>query len=226
LLLMLGIVAGRLKEQLNKPVIVFAADGDDFAKGSARSIPGVHIRDAIKTVAIQNPELVNKFGGHAMAAGLTLARSGLNQFTKAFNAQVKHLLGGELPNRVWHSDGSLSDAERTLSNAHLISTISPWGQEFPAPQFDDLFIIESAREVGSGHLKARLRSIPDAQSADYGTIYDAIAFNQPNCFSIGATVHVVYALSVNHYRGEQSLQLQVAHTDTHNLQCQRYHDRN
>jgi len=208
----IGIVAGRLKEQLNKPVIVFAADGDDFAKGSARSIPGVHIRDAIKTVAIQNPELVNKFGGHAMAAGLTLPRSALNQFTNAFNAQVKHLLGGELPNREWHSDGSLGDAERTLSNAHLISTISPWGQGFPAPQFDDLFIIESAREVGAGHLKARLRSIPDTDSGDYGAIYDAIAFNQPNCFSIGETVHVVYALSVNHYRGEQSLQLQVAHT--------------
>ena len=207
----IGIVAGRLKEQLNIPVIVLAADGDDFAKGSARSIPGVHIRDALKTVAIQNPDLIDKFGGHAMAAGLSLARSGISRFAEAFNAQVKHLLGGELPNREWHSDGSLGDAERTLSNAQLIDTICPWGQGFPAPQFDDLFIIESAREVGNGHLKAQLRSSPDNQSADYGTIYDAIAFNQPNCFSIGETVRVVYALSVNHYRGEQNLQLQVAH---------------
>jgi len=162
-------------------------------------------------IASQNPGLMNKFGGHAMAAGLTLARSAFNQFTEAFNAEVKRTLGGELPNKEWHSDGSLGDAERTLSNAQLINTICPWGQGFAAPQFDDLFIIESAREVGVGHLKARLRSSPDAQNADYGTIYDAIAFNQPNCFSTGDTVRVVYALSVNHYRGEQSLQLQVAY---------------
>lgn len=211
----IGIVAGRLKEQLNRPVVVFAADGDDFAKGSARSIAGVHIRDVLDTVATQNPDLIDKFGGHAMAAGLTLARSGINRFTQAFNAEVKRVLGEVLPNREWHSDGSLGDAERTLSNAQLINTICPWGQGFPAPQFDDLFIVESAREVGTGHLKARLRSCPDAQSADYGTIYDAIAFNQPNCFPPGDIVHVVYAISVNHFRGEQSLQLQVVHMQTY-----------
>jgi len=120
----IGIVAGRLKEQLNKPVIVFAADGDNFIKGSARSIPGVHIRDVIKTVAIENPDLINKFGGHAMAAGLTLARSRLNEFTIAFNAQVKHLLGGELPSQEWHSDGSLGDAERTLSNVLMLKAMT------------------------------------------------------------------------------------------------------
>ncbi len=207
----IGIVAGRLKEQFNKPVVVFAADGDDLAKGSARSIPGVHIRDVLDTIATQNPDLIDKFGGHAMAAGLTLARTGINRFTEAFNAEVKRVLGDALPNREWHSDGSLGDAQRTLSNAQLINTICPWGQGFPAPQFDDLFIVESAREVGTGHLKARLRSSPDAQSADYGTIYDAIAFNQPNSFSPGDIVHVVYAILVNHFRGEQSLQLQVAH---------------
>ncbi len=207
----IGIVAGRLKDQLNKPVIVMAADGDDFAKGSARSIPGVHIRDVLSRLATQNPGLMNKFGGHAMAAGLTLARSAIDEFTKVFNTEVKRVLGDTLPNREWRSDGSLGDGQRSLSNAELINNFCPWGQGFPAPLFDDLFIIESAREVGTGHLKARLRSSPDAQNTDYGTIYDAIAFNQPDCFSPGDTVHVVYGLSVNHYRGKQSLQLQVAH---------------
>ncbi len=206
----IGIVAGRLKEQLNKPVVVFAADGDDFVKGSARSIPGVHIRDVLDSVATNNPDLINKFGGHAMAAGLSLARSRFSEFSEAFNKEVKRVLDGELPNRELHSDGSLGDADRTLTTATLIADICPWGQEFPAPQFDDLFMVESAREVGTGHLKLSLRSCP-GDSDDYGNIYDAIAFNQPNSFSIGDTVHVVYALSVNHFRGSQNLQLQVAH---------------
>jgi len=207
----IGIVAGRLKEQLNKPTVVFAADGDDCVKGSARSIPAVHIRDVFDSIATQNPGLIDKFGGHAMAAGLTIARTELDKFTVAFDAEVKRTLGGTLPNRELHSDGGLGDAQRTLQNAQLLNTICPWGMGFAAPQFDDLFIVESVREVGTGHLQARLRSSPDAQTTDYGTIYDAIAFNQTNHFSIGDTVHVVYTLSVNLYRGRQSLQLQVAH---------------
>lgn len=207
----IGIVAGRLKEQLNKPVIVFAADGDNLIKGSARSIPGVHIRDVLYSVATNNPGLIKKFGGHAMAAGLGLARTKLADFTEAFDLEVKRELDGELPSRELFSDGSLGDSERTLPNGLLLADICPWGQDFPAPLFDDLFIIESTREVGTGHLKARLRSSPDARTDDYGAIYEAIAFNQPNSFAIGDTVHVVYALSVNHYRGQQSLQLQVAH---------------
>ena len=146
-----------------------------------------------------------------MAAGLTLARSRFNEFSEAFDAEVKRVLKGELPDRELHSDGSLGDSERTLTNAQLIATICPWGQAFTEPQFDDLFIVESAREVGTGHLKLQLRSSPDGSPDDYGTIYSAIAFNQPDCFTIGETIRVVYALSVNHYRGNQSLQLQVAH---------------
>ncbi|MCL4144134.1 UNVERIFIED_CONTAM: hypothetical protein GTU68_016494 [Idotea baltica] len=206
----IGIVAGRLKEQLNQPVVVFASDGDEYVKGSARSIPGVHIRDVLDSVATHNPDLIDKFGGHAMAAGLTLARSRFSEFTDAFNKEVKRVLNGELPIRELHSDGSLGDADRTLSTATLIADICPWGQEFPAPQFDDRFIVEGSREVGTGHLKLSLRSIP-GESDDYGTIYDGIAFNQPNSFANGDTVHVVYALSVNHFRGSRSLQLQVAH---------------
>lgn len=207
----IGIVAGRIKEQLNKPVIVFAADGDTLVKGSARSIPGVHIRDVLDTVATQNPNLIDKFGGHAMAAGLTLARSRFSEFSDAFNAEVKRMLDGQLPSREMISDGALEDAERSMSNAQLLSDIMPWGQDFPAPLFDDNFVVESTRVVGNGHLKLRLRSSESSSNQAYGTIYEAIAFNQPDSFTAGDLVHVVYSLSINHYRGNQTLQLQVAH---------------
>lgn len=207
----IGIVAGRLKEQLNKPVIVFAADGDALVKGSARSIPGVHIRDVLDAVATNNPDLIDKFGGHAMAAGLTLARARFSEFTEAFNAEVKRVLDGELPTRELLSDGGLDDKERSMGNAQLLSDISPWGQEFPPPLFDDVFSIEMTRVVGKGHLKLRLRSVESAGGAEYGTVYEAIAFNQPNSYAPGDIVHVAYSLSVNHYRGDQTLQLQVAH---------------
>jgi single-stranded-DNA-specific exonuclease len=204
----IGIVAGRVKEQLNKPVVVFAQDSDTLIKGSARSIPGVHIRDVLDAVATNNPDLIHKFGGHAMAAGLTLAKSRFSEFAEAFEAEVKRVLDGELPNREWVTDGSLSDNERTLTNAQLLTDLSPWGQEFPAPLFDDVFTISSAREVGKGHLKLSLVSQSGSESKQ-GQRYDAIAFNQPDIFTIGDAVQVVYSLSVNHYRGNLSLQLQV-----------------
>lgn len=207
----IGIVAGRIKEQLNKPVIVFAADGDTLVKGSARSIPGVHIRDVLDAVATHNPDLIDKFGGHAMAAGLTLARSRFSEFAEAFNAEVKRVLDGQLPNRELLSDGGLDDTERSMGNAQLLADISPWGQEFPSPLFDDVFTVETTRVVGKGHLKLRLRSVELSSGAAYGTIYESIAFNQPDSFVSGDMVHVAYSLSVNHFRGDQTLQLQVAH---------------
>jgi len=146
-----------------------------------------------------------------MAAGLSLSQSRLSEFTEALNLEVKRMLGAELPGRELVSDGGLRDAERTLANAQLLATVSPWGQDFPAPQFDDLFLVESTRPVGVGHLKLRLRSSSDGEHEDYGDIYEAIAFNQSDRFNKGDEVRVVYALSVNHYRGNQSLQLQVAH---------------
>ncbi len=207
----IGIVAGRLKDQLNKPVAIFAADGDDLIKGSCRSIPGVHIRDVLDTVATHNPDLINKFGGHAMAAGLTIRRASFSEFAEAFNTEIKRVLDGELPAQGFLSDGSLGDSERSLANAQLIDEVCPWGQEFTAPVFDDVFMVEGTRVVGTGHLKLRLRSIEADHGDDYGTVYDAIAFNQPNTIATGDAVHVVYALSVNHYRGSQSLQLMVRH---------------
>ena len=207
----IGIVAGRLKEQLNKPVIVFAAEGDELVKGSARSIPGVHIRDVLDAVATHNPDLIDKFGGHAMAAGLTLARSRFSEFSEAFNAEVKRVLDGKLPNRELLSDGGLDDTERSMVNAQLLADIMPWGQDFPAPLFDDVFSVETTRVVGNGHLKLRLRSTESEPGQAYGTVYEAIAFNQPDRYKSGDLVHVAYSLSVNHYRGNQTLQIQVAH---------------
>ena len=125
----IGIVAGRVKEQLNKPVVVFAQDGDNLIKGSARSIPGVHVRDVLDAVATNNPDLIHKFGGHAMAAGLTLAKSQFSEFIDAFEAEVKRVLDGELPNREWVTDGALLDTERTLANAQLLTELSPWDKQ-------------------------------------------------------------------------------------------------
>ncbi len=208
----IGILAGRLKEQLHKPVVIFAADGEHGIKGSARSIAGVHIRDVLDTVATNNPELIDKFGGHAMAAGLSLSRDNFTQFCVAFENTVSEVLGGQLPARQWLSDGSLSDTERCLDNATLLDAVSPWGQGFEAPVFDDVFLVESSRVVGTNHLKLRLRSVPsDDNKSDYGERFDAIAFNQAGLVSVGAEVQVVYALAVNHYRGERSLQLMVHH---------------
>jgi len=207
----IGIVAGRIKDQLYKPVIVFAAENEQTLKGSARSIPGVHIRDVLDAVATNNPDLIDKFGGHAMAAGLSLPRSRLGEFIESFNTEVKRVLEGVLPVRTLLSDGGLQDDQRTLVNAALLEGLCPWGQDFAEPVFDDSFTIESAREVGQGHLKLRLRSLTNPNGSGGGAAYEAIAFNQPNEFNPNDPVHLVYSLSVNRYRDRESLQLMVLH---------------
>lgn len=210
----IGIVAGRLKERLHKPVVVFTADGDESIKGSARSIPGVHIRDVLDAIATGHPGLIDKFGGHAMAAGLSLPAAKFSEFADAFNQQVRQVLGDKVPERLWLTDGSLSDGERTLDNAQLLESLAPWGQEFAQPLFDDMFSIASCRPVGKGHLKLTLRSVADSSSPSRAI--DAIAFNQAGSFSENELVNVVYSLSVNTYRGSCSLQLQVKHIESAN----------
>jgi len=208
----IGIVAGRIKDELHKPAVVFSADDEQHLKGSARSIPGIHIRDALESIATANPDLIEKFGGHAMAAGLTITRSSYDKFADAFNTEVKRAVNGVLPSRQYLTDGSLSDTERSLSNAQLLSDICPWGQDFPQPLFDDLFTVESSRVVGHAHLQLRLRSSDDdSKHSDTGQVFNAIAFNQSDEFGVGELIRVVYALTVNHYRGRQSLQLNAQH---------------
>ena len=211
----IGIVAGRLKEQLHKPVIVFCADGEHTIKGSARSIPGVHIRDVLQSVATSQSGLIEKFGGHAMAAGLSLKRARYSDFAIAFDQEVKRCLHGKLPVREFLTDGSLSEADRCLPNARLLQSVAPWGQEFGPPVFDDYFIIDALQSVGTGHLKLKLRGAPSGDKTDSNAM-DAIAFNQRNCFTIGDRVHVVYSLSVNHFRRTVALQLHVLYLKVEN----------
>jgi len=204
----IGILAGRLKEQLHRPVVVFAADGDTGMKGSARSIPGVHIRDVLQAIVAHRPGLLEKFGGHAMAAGMSLPCSRLAEFSDAFEAEVSRVLQGKLPARQWLTDGALDTAERTLDNALMLQWLMPWGQGLTAPLFDDVFEVHDSRIVGSRHLKLRVQD-----AAAGGTVIDAIAFNCHEAVQAGDRIRLVYSLSVNVWRERQSLQLLVSHIE-------------
>ena len=201
----IGILAGRLKEQLNIPVLVFAQADDGSLKGSGRSIPGFHIRDALDAVATANPTLVQKFGGHAMAAGLSLAEQDLAAFRQAFNTVTYEHFGGKPQARQWLTDGELLAEEFNLDNARLLRSIAPWGQEFPEPLFDGVFSIDSVRILKEKHLKLSVTPVGGANSID------AIAFNQTPAVDAGDQIQLVYSLQVNSYRDRHTLQLMVKH---------------
>lgn len=203
----IGILAGRIKESLYKPVVVFTADDEHNLKGSARSIPGVHIRDVLQNIVARHPGMIAKFGGHAMAAGLTLPRELLQPFRDAFNEAVRITLNGSHSIRQYLTDGPLAVSEFTMENAQLLSNIMPWGQGFEAPMFDGTFRIVSQKEVGTGHLKLLL------EVADSTQRIDGIAFNQSPVADVGELLHAVYSLDVNCYRNRYSLQLRVQHLE-------------
>ena len=204
-----GILASRIKEQYHRPVICFALANDDPGceelKGSARSISGFHIRDALEAVATECPALVTKFGGHAMAAGLSLKRSDYEAFAAAFDREVqKHLTEDDLQATVL-SDGQLAVDEISLANAKLIHYALPWGQSFPEPLFDNQFTVVQQRIVGEKHLKLVLSLVDDPQQ-----IIDAIAFNvdvtawpDPKA----TTITAAYRLDVNRFRNRETVQL-------------------
>ncbi|OEY66893.1 single-stranded-DNA-specific exonuclease RecJ [Marinobacter sp. X15-166B] len=200
----IGILAARLREQTHRPVIAFARgeDGTEL-KGSARSIPGLHIRDLLATVASRHPGMLKKFGGHAMAAGITIDAAGLEPFADAFDAAVRDTLTADALEAVVVTDGPLSAAELTLETAALLRRAGPWGQHFPEPLFDGEFRVVRQRIVGENHLKLVLQ--PDWG----GDIIDAIAFNTgpvvPDYTLTGA--RVVYKPDANTFRGRTSLQL-------------------
>ncbi len=200
-----GILASRLKERYHRPVIAFAADeAGGRLKGSARSVAGLHIRDAIDAVATRHPGLVTRFGGHAMAAGLTLPEEHFDPFRRAFEEEVARLLGDDAGRATLLSDGELAAAELTLETAEQIRAGGPWGQGFPEPLFDGEFELVSRRIVGERHLKMVV-----AHPAG-GTI-DAIAFHTTDCAwppRVGR-VALAYRPDVNEYRGQRSLQLLV-----------------
>ena len=204
----IGILAARIRERCHRPVIAFAADTADDLKGSARSIPGVHIRDVLDAIATRNPGLITKFGGHAMAAGLSLPRDNLRYFQKAFDEEVSRLVDAEQLQGSIETDGELSSAQLNLELAQGIRHGGPWGQHFPEPQFDGRFRVKNHKVVAQRHLKLMLT--PEDASAP---VFEAIAFNQAEGadYARGDLVEIAYRLDINDYYGEERLQLVVQH---------------
>ena len=209
-----GLLASRIKERFHRPVIAFAdANTDDprnnEIKGSARSIPGLHIRDVLDAVATRHPGLIQKFGGHAMAAGLSLDKSGYDDFKSAFETEVARQLSSETLENVIYSDGAIGNDEMSLQTAAAIRMAGPWGQQFPEPVFDDVFEIVSWRIVGEKHLKMQLRQ------QDASQVLDAIAFNYTDAdLPAGCDrVRAAYRLDVNEFRGNRKLQLIVEYVE-------------
>jgi len=204
-----GILASKIKDKLHRPVIAFAKDKDGFIKGSARSISCVHIRDVLDTIAGQNPGLIDKFGGHAMAAGMTIKELDFEAFKQAFDQELRRFVNAEDLNGSLYSDGELTPDEITFGLANVIQEAGPWGQGFPEPQFDGEFELVESRIVGEKHLKLQLRA--QSQSGGQGKIIDAIAFNfTGKAWSIKPErVHTVYRLNINEFRGRRQLQLTI-----------------
>ena len=206
-----GILASRIKDRLHRPVIAFADSEDGSLKGSARSIPGLHIRDALDRVAATHPGLVTKFGGHAMAAGLSLPRDNLDAFGSALENVVGEWLDDVELEAVVESDGELPANALGLELARLLRYASPWGQHFPEPVFDGLFAVLSQRIVGDRHLKLVV-----AHPDEPGRPLDAIAFNvDTDCWPDDrvSSLRLAYRLDCNYYRGEERLQLMVEHLE-------------
>ena len=204
-----GLVASRVKERLRRPVIAFALAADATLRGSARSIPGVHIRDVLEAITVRDPALISRFGGHAMAAGLTLERSHLDRFALAFDAEVKRWMAGVSAADAVETDGELTQEEIALETAQALREGGPWGQAFPEPSFDGVFSIRNARVIGERHLKMWVE-VPRG-----GRSFDAIAFNlvpqEGQFVPPEGLAHLVYRLEVNEYQGERRLQLLVDH---------------
>ena len=204
-----GLLASRIKEKYHRPVVAFARGDNGDLKGSCRSIPGLHIRDTLDAVATQNPGLITKFGGHAMAAGLSLSEDKLSEFEQAFEQQVAQLVTEDDLQARLITDGCLEAQQLSMHTAEMLRDAGPWGQLFPEPCFQGDFRIVQQRIVGERHLKLVLAPHNQPEIA-----IDAIWFNidtarWPN--PEAETVHCVYRLDINEFRGLESLQLMVQH---------------
>jgi len=204
-----GLVASRVKERVRRPVFAFARAEDATLRGSGRSIAGVHIRDVLDSIATRHPGLIVRFGGHAMAAGLTLEFEQLEPFARAFDAEVGRCLAAAQRSDSIETDGELAVEEIGLETAAALRGGGPWGQAFPEPSFDGVFVIRRARIVGERHLKMWVE-VPRS-----GRAFDAIAFNYIGADGSASlpegTAQLVYRLDVNVYQGERRLQLLVDH---------------
>ncbi len=203
-----GLVASRVKDRVHRPVIAFAPGEDGTARGSARSIAGVHVRDVLEAISTAHPGLIDRFGGHAMAAGLTIAEDRVREFSAHFAAEVARRAEPSMLSGAIVTDGALEPGQMTLATATSLRGGGPWGSAFPEPSFDGVFTVLDAREVGEGHAKLTVRLARSAPPLD------AIAFNwlkrtgrvlpRP-----GSAVELVYRLDINEYQGIRRLQLLV-----------------
>jgi single-stranded-DNA-specific exonuclease len=201
----IGILAGRIKDKYYRPTIAFAHQDDDTLKGSARSIPGLHIRDLLEEINSRYPDIIGKFGGHAMAAGLSLPLKNLSAFEQVFHQIAEENLKDKPLAGELISDGELQTEDFTLAFAQCLKDAGPWGQGFPEPLFDGEFQLMEQRLVGSKHLKMMVKH-------ESGVLIDAIAFNVdldlwPNAQC--SHVNLAYKLDINEFRGRTSLQLMV-----------------
>ena len=203
----IGIVAGRLKEQFHRPSIVFARDEDGIhLKGSARSIDGIHIRDSIERIAEQYPHLVSHFGGHAAAAGLTIKKENFDAFKSVFEQLIDTMDDSLFTATLW-TDGELPSSAFQIETVDMLKNLSPWGQKFPAPIFDGIFKVLDYRWLKETHLKLRV-------ALDNGKILDAIVFNAAEKYQFDPSVNevrLVYELDKNVFNGNVSLQMRVLH---------------
>ena len=203
-----GLVASKVKEAAHRPVIAFApeAAGSDVLKGSARSISGLHIRDVLAHVDATHPGMMKAYGGHAMAAGLSLNTADLEGFRAAFDDSVAMFLHGKAPAAELLTDGELKGTDINLEFALKLRELGPWGQQFPEPLFEGAFEVIDQRVVGGAHLKMVVRPL------DTHDPVDSIAFGKlPEDLPDGNVARFLYRLDVNHFRGEQSCQLVVEH---------------
>lgn len=199
----IGILASRIKDHLHRPVVAFASSDKGEMKGSARSIPGVHIRDVLSEIATNHPQILSKFGGHAMAAGMSIKIHDYPVFALAFDEVVlKHLANVDVEQKIY-SDGQLSETEITLEFSEQLKNAGTWGQNFPTPVFDGVFDVIQCRIVGQKHLKFVLR-FPFSE-----LLIDAISFfvEQPEKWLGTRSINSAYQLDTNEYKGSKSVQL-------------------
>jgi len=203
-----GILASRIKERFHRPVIAFAPAGDGTLKGSGRSIAGLHMRDALERLDTLYPDLIIKFGGHAMAAGLSLEASRFDEFQQRFGELITDWLDPALLQGEVVSDGPLSPGDMTIEIAEMLRDAGPWGQMFPEPLFDGRFRLLQQRIVGERHLKVMVEPVGG------GPLLDGIAFNvDTTCWPDNGVreVELAYKLDINEFRGNRSLQIIIDH---------------
>lgn len=202
-----GLVASRVKDALHRPAIAFArASERGMLKGSGRSIPGLHLRDALANLDAAHPGLITRFGGHAMAAGLSLPEEGFEAFRIVFDAECRRLLDDDALDRVIDTDGELDGAEFQLDTALALESAGPWGQGFPEPRFEGAFEVIDFRPIGSDgqHVRYRLRH-------SGGAIVNAVHFNGAELAVEEGRLRAVYQLCVNRFRDRESLEIRIEH---------------